>query len=176
MYSKKYIKQLQSLHTDSSRPQGFGGKPKKLGKFHDFMEVWKPSSLLDYGCGKGHVLADLRDKYKDTLCEGYDPAVKMFSGLPNKTYDCVFSNDVLEHIEPEYVSEVLQHISSLADKYIWLRIDTKPARKTLPDGRNAHITLESPDWWTDQIYTYVGGTVEYSELTSKGKFDVAITK
>jgi len=176
MYSKSYIKQLRSLHTDSSRPQGFGGKPKKLGKFHTWMDAWKPSSLLDYGCGKGHVLADIRDQYKNTLCEGYDPAVKLFEGLPNKTYDCVFSNDVLEHIEPNYVEEVLEHINSLANKYIWLRIDTLPARKTLPDGRNAHITLESSDWWLEKINKCIAGEVVYDELTSKGKYDVAIEK
>jgi len=176
LYTKSYIKQLQSLHSDSSRPQGFGGKPKKLGQFHKFMDIWKPSTLLDYGCGKGYVLSELRDKYPSVTCEGYDPAVKMFSGLPNKKYDCVFSNDVLEHIEPEHIAEVLKHINSLTEKYIWLRIDTKPARKILPDGRNAHILLKSPEWWMDQIYTYIGGTIEYNELTNKGKFDVAIAK
>jgi trans-aconitate methyltransferase len=176
MYTKQYIKQLHSLHNDSARPGGFGGKPKKLGKFHSFMLEWNPYSLLDYGCGKGYILSELRDKYKNVLCEGYDPAVKMFSALPNKTYDCVFSNDVLEHIEPEYLSDVLAHINDLADKYVWLRIDTMPARKTLPDGRNAHLILESPDWWIDQIYTYMRGTVVYKELTNKGKFDVAIKK
>ena len=176
MYSKQYITQLQSLHTDSSRPQGFGGKPKKLGKFHKFMDVWNPNSLLDYGCGKGYILSELRDKYKNTFCEGYDPAVKMFSALPNKTYECVFSNDVLEHVETHYVEEVLKHINDLSTKYVWLRIDTKPARKVLPDGRNAHITLKSTEWWTNKISKVIDGEIVYDELTDKGKFDVAIEK
>ena len=176
MYTKAYIQQLQSLHTDKSRPNGFGGKVKKLGKFHDFMKEWKPSTLLDYGCGKGHILANLREQYPQTICEGYDPAVTMFNKKITNTYECVFSNDVLEHIEPEFLPDVLENINSLSSRYIWLRIDTLPARKNLPDGRNAHLILESSDWWTDQIYTYIGGKIIYSELTNKGKFDVAIEK
>ena len=176
MYSNRYIQQLQSLHLDPKRPQGFGGKPKKLGRFYNWMDAWKPSTLLDYGCGKGYVLSQLRDKYPNTMFEGYDPAVKMFAGVPSRVYECVFSNDVLEHIEPNYVNQVLEHINSLSSNYIWLRIDTLPARKSLPDGRNAHLILESPDWWTTKINDCIDGDIQYSELTTKGKFDVAILK
>ncbi len=31
----------------------------------------------------------------------------------------------------------------LGTKYIWLCIDTLPARKKLADGRNAHLILEN---------------------------------
>ena len=110
------------------------------------------------------------------MFEGYDPAVKMFAGVPSRVYECVFSNDVLEHIEPNYVDQVLEHINSLASNYIWLRIDTIPARKSLPDGRNAHLILESPEWWTTKINNCIDGDIQYSELTNKGKFDVAILK
>ena len=58
----------------------------------------------------------------------------------------------------------------------WLRIDTIPARKKLPDGRNAHLILESDAWWLDKIRANIAGQVVYNELTKKGKFDVAIRK
>jgi len=176
MYSKEYITQLQSLHGDRSRPQGFGGKSKKLGKFHDFMKKWNPSSLLDYGCGKGVILADLRDKYPNTVCEGYDPAVSAFNNKLSNTVECVFSNDVLEHIEPDYIDSVLKNINDLAKNYIWLRIDTLPARKTLPDGRNAHLIQESQDWWLSKIKNNITGIVVYNNLDKRGKLDVAIEK
>jgi len=176
MYSDKYIQQLQSLHSDKTRPQGFGGKTKKLGKFHNFMKEWNPNSLLDYGCGKGVILASLRDRYPNTICEGYDPAVSMFSSLKEKKFECVFSNDVLEHIEPEFLDAVLQHINNLSTKYVWLRIDTVPARKTLPDGRNAHLIQQSQDWWTKKLAQYINGNIVYNNLDKKGKLDVAITK
>lgn len=176
MFSKSYIKELQSLHNDKSRPRGFGGKIKDLGEFHSFMEKWKPASLLDYGCGKGTILSFLQDKYKNTRIAGYDPAIPMFSSKVNSKYECIFSNDVLEHIEPIYLEEVLKHINFISTKFIWLRIDTIPARKTLSDGRNAHLILESKDWWETQIKTYIEGNIVYSTLTKKGKLDIAIEK
>ena len=176
MFTNEYIKQLQSLHSDTSRQQGFGGKIKKLGNFHNFMNKWKPSSLLDYGCGKGSILAYLNQSYPNTSCIGYDPAVQMFNNMPRSNFDCVFSNDVLEHIEPNFITDVLLHIDSLSKKYVWLRIDTMPARKILPDGRNAHLIQETNDWWYNMIECNIEGKIVYAELDKKGKFDVAIEK
>ena len=140
------------------------------------MDKWQPNTLLDYGCGKGYILAQLKDQYPNTRCSGYDPALKMFNSLPNKKYECIFSNDVLEHIEPNFIVDVLAHINNLAEKYIWLRIDTMPARKILPDGRNAHLIQESDDWWYNIIEREINGNIVYAELDKKGKFDAAIEK
>lgn len=175
MISKEYLSQLQTIFKDKSRPNGFGGKVKKLGKFEEFMIKWQPKTLLDYGCGKGIILKHLQQTYHNVVIDGYDPVIPAFANIPKKNYDCVFSNDVLEHIEPQYIDNVLTHINNLATKFIWLRIDTLPARKTLPDGRNAHILLESDSWWLNKISSTLNGTIVYSSL-SKGKFDVAITK
>ena len=176
MFSKEYIDQLKTLHFDKSRSKGFGGKVKSLGKFKKFLKEWNPDTVLDYGCGKGVILAHLREEYPYTNFTGYDPAIDMFNNIPSQKFDCIFSNDVLEHIEPNYINDVLQHINELSSKYIWLRIDTLPARKFLPDGRNAHLTLEMPDWWMQKIKDNISGNIIYSELTNKGKFDVAIEK
>lgn len=175
MYTQDYISQLKSLHDDSTRKQGFGGKVKKLGKFHDFMKQWNPKTLLDYGCGKGVILQYLQSQYPTTECHGYDPAVSKYSKEIETTYECVFSNDVLEHIEPEFLDQVLLHIDQVSSKYIWLRIDTFPARKTLPDGRNAHLILESKDWWESKLKNQFSDLV-YINLDKKGKLDVAIEK
>ena len=88
----------------------------------------------------------------------------------------VFSNDVLEHIEPNYLKEVLQDIDNYATKYVWLRIDTQPARKELSDGRNAHLIIKDKDWWIEVLQRNVQGTIVYNELNKKGKLDVAIEK
>jgi len=177
MYSPTYMEQLQSLHNDPKKKPSFGGKIKDLGEFYTFMDKWKAKSLLDYGCGKGAILTHLQSKYSDATIIGYDPAVPAYASDHNlQLVECVFSNDVLEHIEPEYINEVLTHINSLAEKYIWLRIDTWPARKFLPDGRNAHILLQSTEWWTNIINTCIDGNIVYSKLIKKGKFDVAIEK
>ena len=175
MYSLKYIEELRVIHADRSRTKGFGGKTKNLGKFHTYVKQWQPLTLLDYGCGKGGILSDLESRYRHIKCIGYDPAVLMFANNATEV-ECVFSNDVLEHIEPEFLNQVLGHINLLSTKYVWLRIDTKPARKRLSDGRNAHLILEDQTWWTDQINRYVDGTIVYNNLNDKGKLDVAIEK
>jgi hypothetical protein len=33
-------------------------------------------------------------------------------------------------------------------------ISLVPAKKTLPDGRNAHLILQTPDWWRDKLSSY----------------------
>jgi cyclopropane fatty-acyl-phospholipid synthase-like methyltransferase len=176
MISKSYLKELSLLHADKSRPDGFGGKVKGLGKFKKYMELWQPETLLDYGCGKGNILNALQTEYPDTKFTGYDPAVQEYSATPESRFDLVFSCDVLEHIEPAYIDKVLKHINDLARINIWLRIDTMPARKHLSDGRNAHLILESPDWWERKIQKHIEGNIVFDEFNRKGKWDVAIEK
>ena len=176
MYSQQYLTQLKHLHAAKDKPRGFGGKVKDLGDFHTYMKQWNPKTVLDYGCGKGVILAHLKEQYPNSQWTGYDPAVPMFNiDLRNKQFDCVFCNDVLEHIEPEYLDAVLKHMFDLTQKNIWLRIDTLPARKKLLDGRNAHLILENENWWTAKLNHY-GFSIIYSNLNKKGKLDYALTR
>ena len=175
LYSNEYISQLRELHARRDRPRGFGGKVKPLGLFHSYIKKWKPNTVLDYGCGKGTILEHNKKEYPKIQWEGYDPAVDAYMNIKKKKYDLVFSNDVLEHIEPEYVTNVLEHINSLAEKFIWLRIDTNPARKTLLDGRNAHISLNTSDWWKREIEILIPARIE--QITHhRGKLDIALIK
>jgi len=175
MYSQEYLTQLKHLHAAKDRPRGFGGKVKDLGEFHKFFASWNVKTALDYGCGKGAILAHLKDLYPDTQWVGYDPAVSMFAVQLKNTFDCVFCNDVLEHIEPHYLDAVLSDIFRLAERNVWLRIDTKPARKKLIDGRNAHLIIENKDWWDKKLKMF-DWTIEYSQLNKKGKLDYAIRR
>ena len=176
MYSKEYLDQLKSLHYDRRRPQGFGGKVKDLGEFYNYMNSWVPNTCLDYGCGKGVILSHLRETYPQIKFEGYDPALEMWDHKPEQKFDLVFCNDVLEHIEIDFINDVLKDIDQYAQKYIWLRIDTMPARKKLPDGRNAHLIIKDKKWWSKVIDRNITGTVVYTEVNKKGKLDVAIKK
>jgi hypothetical protein len=59
--------------------------------------------------------------------------------------------DVLEHIEPECLDNVLDHIASLTEAVAFLSIHTGPALKKLPDGRNAHLIQEPAEWWLPKL-------------------------
>ncbi len=176
MYSKQYLAELKELHYDPKRPNGFGGKVKDLGQAHNYINYWMPSNCLDYGCGKGVILSHLNEKFPNTEFIGYDPALPMWDNKPTNKFDMVFSNDVLEHIEPNFINSVLQDIDQYATKYIWLRIDTQPARKELSDGRNAHLIIQNESWWFSILQRTTKGTIVYNEVNKKGKLDIAIEK
>ena len=59
--------------------------------------------------------------------------------------------DVLEHIEPECLDDVLDDLQRLVIKYGFFTIHTGPAQKVLPDGRNAHLTQEPLSWWNEKL-------------------------
>lgn len=82
----------------------------------------------------------------------YDPGVPEFSEKPHKTFDGVICCDVLEHIPEEDVQSVLYDIFRYANKFVMLQIFLGPSKKILPDGRNAHLTQQTPLWWKEQIH------------------------
>jgi hypothetical protein len=62
--------------------------------------------------------------------------------------DLVVCFDVLEHVEPEYLDEVIRHIKSKTRKVAHFVIANVPDEtKLLPDGRNPHLIVEPPNWW-----------------------------
>lgn len=109
-------------------------------------------SVLDYGCGKGRLIDGLKRTPQDRsfTIELYDPAIPQFSAPPEPA-ELVVCIDVLEHIEPELLDNVLDDIQRLAQEHVFLTIHTGPAVKTLSDGRNAHLTQQGPAWWMPKL-------------------------
>lgn len=101
--------------------------------------------VLDYGCGKCTL-----QKALPFPIQNYDPFIPDFAARPQPA-DIVVCTDVMEHVEEEFVNDVLHDIYQLSKKAIFFQIATSPAKKTLPDGRNAHITLHDLNWWLDKL-------------------------
>ena len=119
-------------------------------------------TLLDYGSGKGGLYQDSPDhpagsrfkvmpSWNDALITCYDPGYTPFSGDYEDAYDGVISTDVLEHIPEEDIAWVLEELFSHARKFVYAVATCYPARKTLPNGENAHCTIMPPDWWRGQM-------------------------
>lgn len=108
------------------------------------------SSLLDYGCGSKRSLLQTLELPADVVYEGYDPAIPDFSGDPCPA-ELVVCIDVLEHIEPGLLDNVLDNLADLCDPLGLFTIHSGPAVKVLSDGRNAHLTQEGPDWWLPRL-------------------------
>jgi hypothetical protein len=103
--------------------------------------------LLDYGAGKCRLKDALKEEVKYTP---YEPSNPLWSQTPEPT-EFVACIDVLEHIEPELIDNVLNDLQRVVMKFGLFTIHTGPAAKTLPDGRNAHLIQEPLSWWADKI-------------------------
>src|SRR5215467_7775701 len=104
--------------------------------------------ILDYGCGQGELKRGIGE-----LVREYDPCIEGKDGDPEAA-DLVVCTDVLEHIEPELLDNVLAHIASKAKKAVFLNVALRPAKKVLSDGRNAHLIVESAAWWQERFAKY----------------------
>lgn len=110
-------------------------------------------TILDYGCGPADLGPIVRERYPkrtDIQFVGYDPAIPGKQALPKPAY-VVCCLDVLEHIEPDKLDAVLDHLFSVTIVRAFFVVAMRPADKRLPDGRNAHLIIDNAKWWHDKI-------------------------
>jgi hypothetical protein len=125
-----------------------GGGQKHFHEVKDIAERLGTNDILDYGCGKSTLSMQFSFAIKQ-----YDPAIPRFSALPEPA-DLVVCTDVLEHIEPECLGDVMRHLKSVTKKALFAVIATGASLKMLPDGRNAHLITESPRWWLNCFFDH----------------------
>lgn len=147
MISKEYKQMLQREHRRAS----FGKRAKMPRHLFDFIMHCNPQTVLDFGCGKGKLVETLKVQFPDKSITGYDPANPEFDhAIDDKVYDLIYSSDVLEHVEPEFIDQTLAYLSTKS-KYIYHLIALSPAKLVLPDGRNAHLIQQTPQWWKQKF-------------------------
>lgn len=144
---KTYQMQIQRMHAKGK----FNNGAKQFGLVAPFIEQYRPTELIDFGCGKGALIAAIKEQWPDIAVAGYDPGNPEFDNLPTRPYDTVISTDAIEHIEPEHLAETLKLIGQTMLRCGFFRIACHPAKKRLPDGRNAHLIVEQPEWWREKI-------------------------
>jgi hypothetical protein len=83
----------------------------------------------------------------------YDPAIPEKAESPRPA-DLVVCTDVLEHIEPDHLKAVLKDLKRCVKRMGYFVINTGPARKTLPDGRNTHLIQQDREWWRNTLGRY----------------------
>jgi hypothetical protein len=149
MITDQYKKYLQTLNSN-----------KKFSEKHFWYNDVKqflldhplPNSVIDFGCSRGSLIEKIKVDFPSIqIVDGYDPGYAKFEQKPVGQYEMLISTDVIEHIEPEFLDTTLSYIESLYKKTAWIIIACYPAKKYLPDGRNAHLIVESTDWWLDKI-------------------------
>jgi hypothetical protein len=147
--SAEYTRILQHEHESG----GWGvAASMEYSRITEFLEQQHVYSILDYGAGSANRLSKLitqsyPGKY---LVTDYDPAVPEINQEP-VPHDLVFCIDVLEHVEPELINNVLDHLQNLVLVSGYFTIFTQPARRILSDGRNAHLIIQPAQWWVNQL-------------------------
>jgi hypothetical protein len=148
LLTEEYKKLLREEHAHSR----WGDSGKTL--IPEIVEGCKETfsdTFLDYGAGRGCVKEALQLRYPNqyNVIE-YDPGLVEISGEkePQPFVICI---DVLEHVEPECVDDVLDDLKRLTLERGLLSICCYPAKRILPDGRNAHLSIHDPQWWIEKI-------------------------
>ena len=139
LLTEDYRKQLVQMHVNKASFGKGGSRWAPIVK--RLSESLGTAKILDYGCGKGDL-----NLYFPYGIDMYDPGIPKYAEMP-RPHDIVVCTDVLEHVEPDHIAGVIEHLAVLTRKALVLNVNCQPAQKHLPDGRNAHLTVKPPEWW-----------------------------
>lgn len=108
-----------------------------------------PITLLDYGCGN-RTLSEMLPPITGLTIQHYDPCIEGLDARPEPA-DIVACTDVLEHVEPECLDNVLDDLRRVVKKALFLSVSTRVAKKSYSDGQNCHLIVEDHDWWRPKL-------------------------
>jgi len=169
MLSKGY--QMTLLETHHKNPHWGSTAQRVLVNNWSVLNRVLPQKFLglDYGCGTGQLKKTLAKLRPGAVIVEYDPGMPNKAQLPPEQFHWVFNIDVMEHVEPEYVDDVIKSIFSKALDGAFFNIACRPAKQILVDGRNAHLTIMTPAEWTKRIISLSPLKWKFQILSKSGK-------
>jgi hypothetical protein len=164
MYRRMHQKGEEFLGTPPAETfPGFSIRTQ-IGRIKLLIERIAADTILDYGCGKGlqyeprEIIDDTGKVWPSVIaCWGvsevarYDPCYEPFSKLPQDTYDGVICTDVLEHCPEQDLPWIINELFSYSTGFVFANVACYPASKRLPNGENAHCTIQPVEWWIDLV-------------------------
>lgn len=156
MAKYKDIELYKELHINNSEYGNTGSRYTQ--RILNHILEYKPSSILDFGCGKGELAKELYQLGFNV--DEYDPAIEGKEQIPNAHYDMLITTDVLEHLYEKEISTICEQFLSINPKTMFHVICTRLAGNLLPDGSNAHKTVKPIEWWNDKLKKYTGFKTE----------------
>jgi len=148
--SKEYLELQKKLHLNPD----YGVASLSFAQIvSEIIKKANINTISDYGAGKKNLLIGIQNNgITDIKYFPYDPAFPEY-GEP-VTSQLVCCIDVLEHIEPELIDNVIQDLASIITNLGFISIHMGPAKKILDDGRNAHLIQKPCSWWLAKIVKY----------------------
>ena len=156
LVSSEYKELLKHEHSTTKWGVMAGVMIKQL---EEFLSRNNATEVLDYGAGSSSFKKALT--LKDVSVYEYDPGVPGIDITPEPR-DYAICIDVLEHVEPELLDDVLKDLARVTKKKAYFTIAMYPAKRLLKDGRNAHLILEDTAWWISKLSRFFSIT-EFSE-------------
>jgi len=144
--SEEYRQVLIQTHKKYKGTWGNSGLRLWSNAFLGIMRFQKFNRVLDYGAGWGMVKDGLSKTHPHIEVIEYEPARAEVAASPEPC-EMVICHDVLEHVEPEYLDNVIADLKRVTLKWGHFSVSTKPAVARLSDGRNAHLIVENFEWW-----------------------------
>lgn len=131
----------------------------------EILPVMPNDSIIDYGCGTGRAVYRFMSYGYPTV--GVDIAKNAIDLTSDYTIDFVNANlwqlpvyltsnwcyctDVLEHIPPEKIDDVLKGIFKRTRKGGFFTISHQPDKMGELIGETLHLTVKPWRWWMDKI-------------------------
>ncbi len=163
---------LKIMHLKSSVFKGYSLRPN-IDALNKIIKKDNVNSLLDYGCGKALEYTPNPYENKNLDIYLFDPYYSKFSKPPTKKYDLTICTDVMEHIEKKNLVDVINKISYFTSKSVFFSISTVKAKKTLPDGSNAHINIMEPQKWINYLRSNIPENIRiYVRFDDEKKINV----
>ena len=153
LISSEYKEKIVAHHTKSKGKWG-GSVNHKQPMIHKYMLLSDAKSVLDYGSGSSAFKNGIKQMYPDykyTIHE-YEPGIIGKDEDP-PVCDVTICYDVLEHIEPDKIDNVLQHIYDKTNKWFICNISCVPSFGAFGDGSNLHLLVKRPEWWVKKLST-----------------------
>lgn len=149
--SKDYLEQQALLHCEE---EDYGVASLSFAPIvAELIRQTNAKSLSDYGAGKMKLREGLRKAGLDPdPYLPYDPVFPEYG--PPRAADLVCCIDVLEHIEPPFLENVLIQLSEITTGIGFFSIHMGQAARVLTDGRNAHLIQEPSSWWLARLVRY----------------------
>lgn len=145
--------------------------------FSEQAEQLNPQSILEVGCGKGHVVAHLRQMFPIVRCAALDidwtelnestqkaPYADYLCGsaygLPfgKASFDLVICVEVLEHLEEPHLA--LEEMRRVAAKHLILSVPHEPIWRALNIARGVYW----PDWGNTPGHIQHWSTSQFARL------------